>query len=207
MTTAKKDLCREAEVNRQTRETQITAKLALDGQGQVDCKTGIGFFDHMIDQLGRHALIDISLNAKGDLHIDAHHTIEDCGWALGAALSDALGDRRGIRRYGDALTPMDEALTQVAVDLSGRPYLVWDVTFPSPKLGEVDTEVFQEFFQAFTSATAMTLHIRNLYGTNAHHIIESCFKATARALRYAIAIDPKSPDSIPSTKGALGRGR
>jgi imidazoleglycerol-phosphate dehydratase len=197
---------RQAEVTRKTKETQITAKVSLEGTGAVKSSTGIGFFDHMIEQLGRHSLMDIDLTAKGDLHIDTHHTVEDCGWALGEALSKALGDRRGITRYGMALLPMDEALSRVALDISGRPYLIWHVSLPSPQLGEMQTEVFQEFFQALSQAAGLTLHIETCYGSNTHHIIESSFKAVARALRQAIAIDPRQADHIPSTKGVIGKG-
>ena len=197
---------RQAEVTRKTKETQITAKVSLEGTGAVKSSTGIGFFDHMIEQLGRHSLMDIDLTAKGDLHIDTHHTVEDCGWALGEALSKALGDRRGITRYGMALLPMDEALSRVALDISGRPYLIWHVSLPSPQLGEMQTEVFQEFFQALSQAAGLTLHIETCYGSNSHHIIESSFKAVARALRQAIAIDPRQADHIPSTKGVIGKG-
>ena len=197
---------RQAEVTRKTKETQITAKVSLEGTGAVKSSTGIGFFDHMIEQLGRHSLMDIDLKAKGDLHIDTHHTVEDCGWALGEALSKALGDRRGITRYGMALLPMDEALSRVALDISGRPYLIWHVSLPSPQLGEMQTEVFQEFFQALSQAAGLTLHIETCYGSNSHHIIESSFKAVARALRQAIAIDPRQADHIPSTKGVIGKG-
>ena len=197
---------RQAEVKRHTNETQITARVSLDGTGLVKSATGAGFFDHMMEQLGRHSLMDIALTAKGDLHIDTHHTVEDCGWALGDALSKALGDRRGITRYGMAYLPMDEALSRVALDISGRPYLVWNVTLPSPQLGDMQTEVFQEFFQAFSQAAGLTLHIETCYGSNTHHIIESSFKAVARALRQAVAIDPRQADHIPSTKGVIGKG-
>jgi imidazoleglycerol-phosphate dehydratase len=195
---------RVGDIARETKETQISVRVALDGAGQYDISTGIGFFDHMLEQLARHSLIDITLRAKGDLHIDAHHTVEDCGIALGQAVAKALGERRGIRRYGAALLPMDEALTRVALDLSGRPYLVWRVDFPAAKIGEMDTELFREFFQAFAQNAGITLHVENFYGANAHHIAESCFKALARALREAIEADPRAGDAIPSTKGQLG---
>jgi len=195
---------RVAEVARETSETQISVRVTLDGTGQYDIATGVGFFDHMLEQLARHSLIDITLRAKGDLHIDAHHTVEDCGIALGQALARALGERRGIRRYGAALLPMDEALTRVALDVSGRPYLVWRVDFPAAKIGDMDTELFREWFQAFAQNAGITLHVENFYGDNAHHIAESCFKALARALRGAIELDPRAGDAIPSTKGQLG---
>jgi imidazoleglycerol-phosphate dehydratase len=195
---------RVAELARETKETQISVRVALDGTGQYDIATGVGFFDHMLEQLARHSLIDITLRAKGDLHIDAHHTVEDCGIALGQALAKALGERRGIRRYGAAELPMDETLSRVALDISGRPYLVWRVAFPTPKIGEMDTELFREFFQALAQNAGLTLHVETLYGANAHHIAESGFKALARALRAAIEIDPRAAEAIPSTKGQLG---
>ena len=195
---------RQASVERNTKETRIKAALALDGTGQYHVATGIGFLDHMIEQLSRHSLIDIALEAKGDLHIDFHHTTEDCGIVLGQAVAQALGDRKGIERYGHAYLPMDEALTRVALDLSNRPYLIWKVSFTRPKLGEMDTELFREFFQAFAQSAGMTLHIETLYGENNHHIVESCFKGLARALRQAVTIDPRKSDAVPSTKGTLG---
>ncbi len=194
---------RQAQVQRTTKETDITASVNLDGTGDCDIATGVGFLDHMLEQLGRHALIDIHLRAKGDLHIDAHHTVEDCGITLGQAVSEALGERKGIQRYGHALLPMDEALTRVALDLSNRPYLVWRVAFSRDKLGELDTEVFREWFQAFAQHAGATLHVDNLYGGNNHHIVESCYKGLARALKEAVAIDPRKADRVPSTKGAL----
>jgi imidazoleglycerol-phosphate dehydratase len=197
-------MMRYAQVERKTRETEISVEINLDGQGVCNAATGIGFLDHMIDQLARHSLIDINVRAKGDLHIDFHHTTEDTGIALGEALSKALGDRAGIRRYGDALIPMDETLTRVALDASNRPYLIWKVALHRPKLGEMDTELFKEFFQALAQAGGLTLHIENLYGENTHHIVESCFKATARALRQAVEIDLRQAHAIPSTKGVLG---
>lgn len=194
---------RRATVQRQTKETRIEASLDLDGTGAYDVKTGIGFLDHMIEQLARHSLIDIRLRAEGDLHIDYHHTTEDSGIVLGQALSQALGGRKGIRRYGDALIPMDETLTRVALDASNRPYLIWKVGFSRDKLGEMDTELFKEWFQAFAQAGGLTLHVENLYGENNHHIVESCFKGLARALRHAVEIDPRAAEAIPSTKGQL----
>ncbi len=194
---------RQASVKRQTKETRIEASLDLDGTGAYDVKTGIGFLDHMIEQLARHSLIDIRLRAEGDLHIDYHHTTEDSGIVLGQALSQALGERKGIRRYGDALIPMDETLTRVALDASNRPYLIWKVDFTRDKLGEMDTELFKEWFQAFAQAGGLTLHVENLYGQNSHHIVESCFKGLARALRHAVEIDPRAAQAVPSTKGQL----
>jgi imidazoleglycerol-phosphate dehydratase len=195
---------RQASIERNTKETRIKAVLALDGTGQYRIATGIGFLDHMIEQLSRHSLIDIALVAKGDLHIDFHHTTEDCGIVLGQAVAQALGDRKGIERYGHAYVPMDEILSRVALDLSNRPYLIWKVNFTRPKLGDMDTELFREFFQAFAQSAGMTLHIETLYGENNHHIAESCFKGVAVALRHAIAIDPRKADAVPSTKGTLG---
>jgi imidazoleglycerol-phosphate dehydratase len=195
---------RKAEVTRKTRETQIRAAVNLDGEGRSRISTGIGFLDHMLDQLARHSLIDIEVEAKGDLHIDFHHTTEDSGIAIGQAISQALGDRTGIQRYGDALIPMDETLTRVALDASNRPYLIWKVAFSKPKLGEMDTELFREWFHAFAQAAGLTLHVENIYGENNHHIVESCYKGLARALRGAIAIDPRKPNAVPSTKGVLG---
>jgi imidazoleglycerol-phosphate dehydratase len=197
---------RRATVKRATKETQIEATVNLDGSGVYDVATGIGFLDHMMEQLSRHSLIDIQLRAKGDLHIDFHHTTEDVGIALGEAVSKALGERKGIARYGDAMIPMDETLTRVALDASNRPYLVWKVAFTRPKLGDMDTELFKEWFQAFAQNAGLTLHVENLYGENNHHIVESCFKGLARALRAAVTIDPRKADAIPSTKGVLGGG-
>jgi imidazoleglycerol-phosphate dehydratase len=197
---------RRATVKRATKETQIEATVNLDGSGVYDVSTGIGFLDHMMEQLSRHSLIDIQLRAKGDLHIDFHHTTEDVGIALGEAVSKALGERKGIARYGDAMIPMDETLTRVALDASNRPYLVWKVAFTRPKLGDMDTELFKEWFQAFAQNAGLTLHVENLYGENNHHIVESCFKGLARALRAAVTIDPRKADAIPSTKGVLGGG-
>lgn len=195
---------RQARVERNTKETRIKVALDLDGSGRSKIATGIGFLDHMLDQLARHSLMDLEVEAKGDLHIDFHHTTEDTGIAIGEALSMALGDRRGITRYGEATIPMDETLTRVALDASNRPYLIWRVTFTKPKLGEMDTELFKEWFQAFAQHGGLTLHVENLYGENNHHIVESCYKGIARALRQAIAIDPRKADEVPSTKGVLG---
>ncbi len=195
---------RRADVDRATRETRISATVALDGSGAHDIATGIGFLDHMLEQLARHSLIDITVKAEGDLHIDGHHTTEDSGIVLGQAVAKALGDRAGIARFGAATIPMDETLSRVAVDISGRPYLVWRVAFSRDKLGDMDTELFREWFQAFAQAAGMTVHVETLYGVNNHHIIESCYKALARALRHAVAIDPRQAGAVPSTKGTLG---
>lgn len=195
---------RHARVERKTKETRIEAELDLDGTGAYDVATGIGFLDHMLEQLSRHSLIDLKLRAEGDLRIDGHHTTEDTGIVIGEAVNRALGERRGVVRYGEATIPMDETLTRVVVDISMRPYLIWRVNFRHPKVGEMDVELFKEWFQAFAQSAGITLHIENLYGENTHHIIESCFKGLARALRQAIAIDPKRADEVPSTKGVLG---
>jgi len=194
---------RTATIERNTKETQIKATVNLDGTGVYKVKTGIGFLDHMMEQLSRHSLMDLTLEAKGDLHIDFHHTTEDTGIAIGQAVAQALGERRGITRYGSALIPMDETLSRVALDISGRPYFIWKVEFTKPKLGDMDTELFREWFQAFAFNAGMTLHVENLYGENNHHIVESCFKALARSLRDAITIDQRKKDEIPSTKGSL----
>jgi imidazoleglycerol-phosphate dehydratase len=194
---------RRAEVARETAETSIRAALDLDGAGTAEVATGIGFLDHMLTALARHALFDLTLHAKGDLHIDFHHTTEDTGIVLGQALRRALGDKRGIRRYGHALLPMDEALAEAAVDISGRPFLAWSVPFGPPKVGEMDTELFEEFFRAFAFNAAVTLHVTLKAGTNAHHVAEACFKAVARALRMAVESDPRAPGAVPSTKGML----
>ncbi len=194
---------RRASIDRQTKETRITASINLDGTGAYDIATGVGFLDHMLEQLARHSLIDIELRAEGDLHIDFHHTVEDCGIVLGQALAKALGDKRGITRYANVDLPMDEAMTRVAIDVSGRPYLVWNVTFTRPKLGEMDTELFREWFQAFAQNAGITLHVTNVYGENNHHIAETCYKGLARALRAAITIDPGQASRVPSTKGTL----
>ncbi len=194
---------REATVERNTKETRITATVRLDGSGAYDVATGIGFLDHMLEQLSRHSLIDVTLKAEGDTHIDFHHTTEDTGIVLGQAVSKALGERKGIARYGDALIPMDETLTRVALDASNRPYLIWNVEFSRDKLGEMDTELFKEWFQAFAQHAGLTLHVENIYGANNHHIVESCYKGLARALRKAIEADPRQAGSVPSTKGSL----
>ncbi len=194
---------RQATITRRTKETQIAATVDLDGSGQFDIRTGIGFLDHMLEQLSRHALLDITLEAKGDLHIDFHHTVEDVGIVLGQAVAKALGDKQGIARYADVHLPMDETLTRVAVDVSGRPYLIWKVRFSQPKIGEMDTELFREWFQAFAQNAGITLHVENLYGENNHHIAETCYKGLARALRQAVALDPRQVGRVPSTKGML----
>jgi imidazoleglycerol-phosphate dehydratase len=194
---------RTATIDRKTKETQIKATVDLDGTGVYKIATGVGFLDHMLEQLARHALIDITLEAKGDLHIDFHHTTEDSGIVLGQALAKALGDKQGITRYASIDLAMDETLTRCAIDVSGRPYLIWNVKFSQPKVGDMDTELFREWFQAFAQNAGITLHIACLYGENNHHIAETCFKALARALRSAIAIDPRQAGRIPSTKGTL----
>jgi imidazoleglycerol-phosphate dehydratase len=194
---------RTATVKRKTKETDISVAVNLDGDGKAEIATGVGFFDHMLEQIARHSLIDITIRARGDLHIDQHHTVEDVGIALGSAIKQALGDLKGITRYADVHLPMDEALTRAALDISGRPYLVWKVAFTRVKVGEFETELFHEFFQAFAQNAEVTLHIENLYGKNNHHIAETCFKALARALRVAVAIDPRQKSRIPSTKGSL----
>lgn len=194
---------RTATVKRKTKETDISVTVALDGTGKARIETGVGFFDHMLEQVARHSLIDITISAKGDLHIDQHHTVEDVGIALGTAIKQALGDLKGVTRYADVHLPMDEALTRAAIDISGRPYLVWKVAFKRVKIGEMETELFHEFFQAFAQNAGVTLHIENLAGKNNHHIAETCFKALARVLRAAVAIDPRQKAQIPSTKGRL----
>ena len=194
---------RHANVARKTKETEISVTINLDGSGIYNVSTGIGFLDHMLEQLSRHSMIDIKLKADGDLHIDYHHTTEDTGIVIGEAVKQALGDRAGITRYGSALVPLDEALTRVVVDCSNRPYLFWGVTFSRPKLGEMDTELFHEWFQAFAQAAGLTLHVDNLYGENNHHIVESSYKALARALRQAMTMDPRAEGIVPSTKGTL----
>jgi imidazoleglycerol-phosphate dehydratase len=194
---------RSATIERRTKETSISATVNLDGTGAYAVKTGVGFLDHMIEQLARHSLIDITLTAKGDLHIDQHHTTEDSGIVLGQAVARALGDKQGIARYGAAYLPMDETLTRVAIDLSGRPYLVWKVTFTRSKIGEMDTELFREWFQAFAQHAGISLHVETLYGENSHHVAETCYKALARALRQAVAIDERQAGRVPSTKGQL----
>jgi imidazoleglycerol-phosphate dehydratase len=195
---------RVATVERNTKETRISGRVDLDGSGSAEVSTGIGFLDHMLEQLARHSLIDVTLHAEGDLRIDFHHTTEDTGYVVGEAVSRALGDRVGIGRYGHAVIPMDETLTRVSLDASNRPYLIWKVNFTRPKLGEMDTELFKEWFQAFAQSAGVTLHVENLYGENNHHIVESCFKGLARALRQAVEIDPRRAGAIPSTKGVLG---
>lgn len=194
---------RRAAVRRETKETAIQVELDLDGSGAAEIETGIGFFDHMLDQVARHALVDLKVKAEGDLHIDMHHTVEDTGIALGQAVHQALGDKRGITRYADVHLPMDETLTRVALDFSGRPFLVFRTAFSCPKIGDFDTELVREFFQAFAIHAQMTLHVETLYGENNHHIAESCFKGLARALRSAVGIDERSRDRVPSTKGSL----
>lgn len=194
---------RKADISRDTSETQVRVSLDLDGSGRHKISTGVGFLDHMLEQLSRHSLIDLEVAAKGDLHIDFHHTTEDSGIAIGQAVAKALGERRGIQRYASVHVPMDEALTRVAIDISGRPYLVWNVKFSRPKVGEFDTELFREWFQAFAQNAGMAAHVETLYGDNDHHIAESCFKALARALKEAVALDPKQKDAVPSTKGTL----
>ena len=189
---------------RQTKETKIEVAVNLDGTGDYDVSTGIGFLDHMLEQLSRHSLIDLKVVAEGDLHIDFHHTTEDTGIVIGEAVREALGDFKGLTRYGSATIPMDETCTRVSLDVSQRPYLIWKAAFTKPKLGDMDTELFKEWFQAFAQAAGITLHIENLYGENNHHIVESCFKGLARALRVAIEIDPRKSDAVPSTKGVLG---
>ena len=190
-------------VDRKTKETAISVAVDLDGSGRSQIATGIGFLDHMLDQLSRHSLIDLKVEAKGDLHIDFHHTTEDTGICIGEAVAKALGDRTGIRRWGEATVPMDETLTRVALDASNRPYLIWKVAFSKPKLGTMDTELFKEWFQAFAQLGGLTLHVWNHYGDNNHHIVESCFKGLARALRRAVEIDPRAAQAVPSTKGVL----
>jgi imidazoleglycerol-phosphate dehydratase len=194
---------RKAAVTRKTNETEIAVEVDLDGSGAANVATGVGFFDHMLDQLARHSLIDMTVSARGDLHIDDHHTVEDVGIALGQALKQALGDKRGLTRYADCLLPMDETLTRVAIDVSGRPFLVFRTEFPTPKIGTFDTELVREFFQAFAINGGLTLHIETLYGANSHHIAESCFKGVARSLGAALAIDARQASRVPSTKGAL----
>jgi len=194
---------RRATLTRKTAETDISVDLNLDGTGTYDNQTGVGFFDHMLDQLARHALIDMTVRCSGDLHIDDHHTVEDVGIAIGQALTEAVGDKRGIARYGSCLLPMDDALVRAALDLSGRPFLVWNVDLPTQKIGSFDTELVREFFQALATHGGITLHVDMLHGLNSHHIAEAAFKSVARALRVALEVDPRSANAIPSTKGAL----
>ena len=190
-------------LERNTNETKITVRVNLDGQGLSNINTGLPFFDHMIEQLSKHSLIDIDLNCHGDLHIDSHHTVEDVGWALGSAVNKALGNKKGIKRYSFSYLPMDECLTRCSIDVSGRPWLVWKVFLPTISIKDIETEIFKEFFQSFSQSASLTLHIENLYGTNTHHIIESCFKSLAVAMRGAIGIDLMNKENIPSTKGTL----
>jgi len=194
---------RTASIERKTKETNINVEVNIDGTGQYDIKTGIGFLDHMLEQLSKHSLIDLKVKAVGDLHIDLHHTTEDSGIAIGEGILKALGDKKGIKRYAHALIPMDETLSRISLDVSGRPYLVWNVKLKVEKLGEMDTELFKEWFQAFAQAAGITLHVENIYGDNSHHIIESCYKGLAKALRSAFEIDPRMKNSIPSTKGTI----
>jgi imidazoleglycerol-phosphate dehydratase len=196
-------MSRSATITRTTSETDISLTLDLDGRGRAEVATGIGFFDHMLTSLTRHALFDLKVAAKGDLHVDFHHTAEDVGIVLGRAIAQAVGDKRGITRFGQALVPMDEALVEAAVDVSGRPFLAWSVGFARPKIGEMDTELFEEFFRALSFNALINLHVTARAGSNAHHVAEACFKATARALRMALTLDPRLGDAIPSTKGAL----
>jgi imidazoleglycerol-phosphate dehydratase len=194
---------RKAKITRKTAETGISVEIDLDGTGSYDNQTGVGFFDHMLDQLARHSMIDMAVRAEGDLHVDDHHTVEDTGIALGQALAEALGDKRGIRRYGSCHLPMDDTQVRAALDLSGRPYLVWGVDFPTPRIGTFDTELVREFFQALSTHGGITLHVDRLHGINSHHIAEAAFKAVARALREAVEDDPRAAGALPSTKGAL----
>ena len=199
----KATMSRSAEFARKTRETEITVSVDVDGIGKSSMATGVGFFDHMLDQLSRHSLIDITVRAQGDLHIDDHHTVEDTGIALGQALAQALGDKRGIRRYGECALPMDDAQVRCALDLSGRPFLVWNVTLPTEKIGTFDTDLVREFFQAFSTHGGITLHLDQGHGFNSHHIAEAAFKSVARSLRAACEVDPRRADAVPSTKGSL----
>lgn len=196
-------IMRTASIERKTNETSIAVEVNLDGTGQYSIQTGIGFLDHMLEQLSRHSLIDLTVKAEGDLHIDFHHTTEDTGIAIGQAIAKALGERLGITRYGHCFIPMDETLSRISLDISNRPYLVWNVEFTRDKLGDMDTELFKEWFQAFAQSAGITLHVDNLHGTNSHHIIESCYKGLARALRDAITIDERKKEEVPSTKGVL----
>ena len=198
------EMGRTGKVTRTTKETDIAVSVNLDGTGKYDIETGIGFLDHMLEQLSRHSLMDLHVRAKGDTHIDFHHTTEDTGIAVGEAVAEALGDLKGIRRYASAIIPMDETCTRVSIDISKRPYLIWKVAFTRDKLGDMDTELFKEWFQAFAQAAGITLHVENMYGENNHHIVESCYKALARSLRDAMEIDPRAANAIPSTKGTLG---
>jgi len=197
---------RTATIQRHTNETKIDVTVNLDGSGAYDVHTGIGFLDHMLEQLARHSLCDLALRCEGDLHVDGHHSTEDTGIAIGMAVRQALGDKRGVQRYGACLLPMDETLSRVVIDFSGRPFLVWRTAFPTPKIGSFDTELVREWFQGFASASGATLHAETLYGANSHHVAESLFKGLARAMRQAVEIDPRQADTIPSTKGTLGGG-
>ena len=199
----KKNYERVSYVERRTKETQIKVNVNLDGNGLNQVKTGLPFFDHMIQQLSKHSLININLKCKGDLHVDSHHTIEDVGWALGKAINDALGDKKGIKRYSFIYLPMDECLTRCCIDISGRPWLVWNVFLPNTEINKIETEIFREFFQSFSQSAGLTIHIENIYGKNTHHIIESCFKSLAISLRNAISLDLRNLESVPSTKGTL----
>jgi imidazoleglycerol-phosphate dehydratase len=194
---------RTGKITRKTKETDIQVELNLDGTGVIDVATGIGFLDHMLESFAKHGGLDLSVKAKGDLHIDMHHTVEDVGIVMGQAVKQALGELKGIRRFGHAYIPMDETLSRAALDLSNRPYLIWRVELPRPKLGEMDTELFKEWFQAFAMNSGACLHVENLYGDNTHHIVESCYKALARALRQAVEIDSRAGGAAPSTKGVL----
>ena len=194
---------RKGSIKRETKETSINVEVNLDGTGKSNISTGIGFLDHMMEQIAKHSLIDINLKAKGDLHIDLHHTTEDSGIAFGEALKKALGDKKGIKRYASATIPMDETLSRISLDLSNRPYLVWKVKLAVEKLGEMDTELFKEWYHAFAQSAGITLHVENIYGDNSHHIIESCYKGLARALREAVTVDPRAENIIPSTKGTI----
>ena len=194
---------RVSSLNRETNETSIVVKINLDGKGKNNINTGLPFFDHMLEQLSKHSLIDINLKCKGDLQIDSHHTMEDVGWALGKAINKALGEKRGIKRYSFNFLPMDECLTRCCLDISGRPWLIWNVFLPSVSIKNIETEIFREFFQSFTQSAGITLHIENLYGNNTHHIVESCFKSLAISIREAIKIDEQNSENIPSTKGSL----
>ena len=196
-------MSRKAKINRKTKETNISVELNLDGKGKYQIKTKIGFLDHMLEQLSKHSLIDMKITAKGDTHIDLHHTTEDTGIAIGEAVKKAAGNLKGIKRYASAIIPMDETLTRVSMDISNRPYLIWKVDLKVEKLGEMDTELFKEWFQAFSQAAGITLHVENIYGDNSHHIIESCYKGLARTLRAALELDPRNKSTIPSTKGSL----
>ena len=201
--TSNKESMRKGSIKRETKETSINVEVNLDGTGQSKINTGIGFLDHMMEQIAKHSLIDINLEAKGDLHIDLHHTTEDSGIAFGEALKKALGDKKGIKRYASATIPMDETLSRVSLDLSNRPYLVWNVKLAVEKLGEMDTELFKEWYHAFSQSAGITLHVENIYGDNSHHIIESCYKGLARALREAVTVDSRAENIIPSTKGTI----